>query len=325
MFLLASLMALAAAGAALDLTGGHDPDEDDDGDDLGPVLGKPEAPEIGDASSEEPQRGYSDPAWPEDEPEPLPDLAEPLPVFPEPVEPVFFEAVEPVDPLPSPEPFLPVGDLTEGGNGGGDPQGGMGDGTIVDWDGNDRGQGGGAFDPSGGDGIPDGAENDSLAGQGGGILWGDEGSDTLDGSEGGDTLSGDRGSDGDDAPVSDDLDGGSGINDGTGDGDPGAAWMDGGEGADALAPDLGDSEGQDAADPLVAEPPGALPVIADFNAAEDQVVLHLPESIAGTAQIDLAEDEDGSVLITVNGDAVGRMLQSGGLAARDIVVVRLPG
>lgn len=70
MFVLASLMALAAAGAALDLTASsHDPDEDD-GDAFGPIQGSDEAPRIGDVSSDAEEGGEEPLDWPK--PDPLP-------------------------------------------------------------------------------------------------------------------------------------------------------------------------------------------------------------------------------------------------------------
>ena len=112
-----------------------------------------------------------------------------------------------------------------------------------------------------------------------------------------------------------------------GDDDPQAVWLHGGEGDDTLMPGAGDfAEGQAGADDFVVKRgEGDLPVIADFDAQEDQMILHLPESLAQDAVIGLTQDQDGTMLVTVNSDPIARMLQDGGLAAADIVIVRLPG
>lgn len=107
----------------------------------------------------------------------------------------------------------------------------------------------------------------------------------------------------------------------------GADDVFGGAGDDTIAGGASDfAEGQEGADRFVRQDaPGELPIIADFNAGEDQLVLHLPESVPDYAKGDLAADKDGTFLVTVNGEAIGRMLQVGGLSAADIVVVRRPG
>ncbi|WP_347137580.1 calcium-binding protein [Paracoccus sp. SSK6] len=308
MFVLASLMALAAAGAALDLTGGRTEEDDEDLADLPPTLGEADMGEVGDISAGSSEEAGTDPAA----------------GTPDPERPVSGEE---------------AGDeVIEGGPGADNLFGGTGNDTITAGAGDDWVQGDGTYDAAGADEIRGGAGNDSLAGQGGhDIIWGDEGDDTIHGGEGQDTLFGGSGNDwlsgndGDDVLVSgggaDDLDGGRGADHLVGDSDPDTVWMHGGTGDDTLAPGAGDfAEGQDGADQFVLQQtPGALPVIADFDAAEDRLVLHLPDSIAQDARVDLAEDEDGTVLITINGDAIGRMLQAGGLAAQDILIVRLPG
>lgn len=301
MFVLASLMALAAAGAALDLTAssGSGPD---DADDLPPTLGEPDPGEIGAVSSD-----IADESGVELQPQPL-------------------------------MPGDSHDDRIEGRPQADDLRGGAGNDTIASGAGNDWVQGDGDYDAAGADEIRGGSGNDSLAGQGGDdIVWGDDDDDTIHGGDGDDTLFGGAGNDwlsghdGDDVLVSgggtDDLDGGDGNDQLAGDGDPGTVWMHGSEGDDTLLPGTGDfAEGQAGADQFVLQQaPGELPLIADFDAREDQMVLHLPDSIATDARVDLADDRDGTVLITVNGEAIGRMLQTGGLAAADIVIVRLPG
>ena len=307
MFVLASLMALAAAGAALDLTSSGR-DEDDDADDLPSALGKADAGEVGAVSSGDPETGF-----PEIQP------------GPEPLE-------------PDEAPLEPVADMIQGGAEGDDLFGGGGNDTILAGTGNDWVQGDGNYEAAGDDEIHGGAGDDSLAGQGGDdIVWGDEGDDTIQGGEGQDTLFGGAGNDwlsghdGDDVLAAggggDDLDGGRGNDLLVGDEEPQTVWLHGGEGDDTLMPGAGDfAEGQQGADDFVVKQgDGDLPVIADFDSREDQMILHLPESLAQDAQVDLTEDQDGTMLVTVNGDPVARMLQAGGLTVADIVIVRLPG
>lgn len=303
MFVLASLMALAAAGTALELTGSRIEDEgEDDRLDPSPVLGAADPGEIGNVSSGMPESGFPGPP---PDPEPPVDLAD---------------------------------DLILGGAGADDLFAGAGDDTVHAGAGNDWVQGDGDYGVAGNDDIHGGAGSDLLAGQGGhDIVWGEEGDDTIMGGEGDDTLFGGSGNDwlsghdGHDVLASgggaDDLDGGRGDDLLTGDDESGTVWMHGGDGNDTLMPGTADfAEGQGGADRFVLRQTlGPLPVIADFDAREDQLVLHLPDSVAQTARIDLAEDEDGTMLVTVNGEAIGRMLQAGGLAAADIVVMRLPG
>lgn len=304
MFVLASLMAIAAAGAALDLTASRAEDDDDDREDLPHGLGVVDPGEFGGVSSGSAEEG---------ETEPQPDA-----------DPALTEEGD--------------DETIAGGTDADNLFGGTGDDIIDAGAGDDWVQGDGTYDAAGADEIRGGEGADSLAGQGGDdIVWGDQGDDIVEGGDGQDTLFGGAGNDwlsghdGDDVLVSgggaDDLDGGRGNDHLVGDDDPDTVWMHGGEGDDTLAPGAGDfAEGQKGADDFVLrQATGALPVIAGFDAAEDQVVLHLPDSIARNVQVDLAEDEDGTFLITVNGEAIGRMLQPGGLAVSDIMVVRLPG
>lgn len=306
MFVLASLMALAAAGAVLDLGPGRT-DDDEDIDSLPPTLGEADPGEIGDVSSGAPEQGA------------IPH--------------------EPVPPQPDPLPDAEAEDeLIEGGAAADNLHGGTGNDTIIGGAGDDWIQGDGAYDAAGADEIWGGAGADSLAGQGGDdIIWGEDDNDTIYGGEGQDTLFGGAGNDwlcgndGDDVLVAggggDDLDGGRGNDLLVGDDDPQTVWMHGGEGDDTLMPGSADfAEGQAGADDFVVKQGAAiLPVIADFDAKEDQMILHLPASVAQDAQVGLVQDQDGTMLVTVNGDPVVRMLQGGGLAVADIVIVRTPG
>lgn len=314
MFVLASLMALAAAGAALELTGSRG-DDDGDLDSLPPTLGDLDPGEVGNVGSGDPVVGFPD----------EPDAGGATPADPD-------------EPMPDPdEPIMPDGQRIEGSAGADDLAGSAGDDSIHGGDGADWVQGDGGDGDSGSDQIDGGMGDDSLAGQGGDdLIWGQDGDDTILGGDGNDTLFGGEGNDwlsghdGDDVLVSgggaDDLDGGRGNDLLVGAADPETVWLHGGEGDDTLMPGAGDfAEGQRGADSFVLQQaPGALPVIADFDAHEDQMVLHLPADLAERARIELADDHDGTVLITVNGEAIGRMLQSGGLTAERIVIVRLP-
>lgn len=229
-------------------------------------------------------------------------------------------------------------DVMLGHGGADDLRGGLGHDTILAGAGDDWVQGDAVYGPGGNDVIDGGVGNDSLCGQGGDdriaggdgndTLLGGEGRDTLDGGSGNDWLSG---HDGDDVLISgggaDDLDGGTGDDLLIGGDDDSMAWLHGGQGDDTLMPGAGDfAEGLEGADQFVLrEVDGALPVIADFSAAEDQIHLHLSAGIGDDPAITLHEDLDGTTLIEVNGTAIGRLLQSGGLQVEDIVVVRAPG
>lgn len=302
MFVLAGLMALAAAGIALDLTSsGQDSEGEDDLDDPAPVLAEPDSGEVGDVSSDQTEEAGA--------------------------EEIDWSALEPVA----------DDDLIEGSDLGDDLQGGAGSDTILAGAGDDWVQGDGTSEPSGRDELHGGAGDDSLAGQGGDdTAWGDEGDDTILGGDGNDTLFGGAGNDwlaghdGDDVLVagrgSDDLGSGRGNDLLVGNDDPQTVWLHGGEGDDTLMPGAGDfAEGQQGADRFVLkEGGGPLPVIGDFDAREDQLVLHLPQHLPSPVSIDMIQDKDGTLLVTVNGNPVARMLQGGGLTPADIVLARLP-
>ncbi|MBM3605765.1 MAG: calcium-binding protein, partial [Alphaproteobacteria bacterium] len=182
--------------------------------------------------------------------------------------------------------------------------------------------------------IHGGSGNDLLAGQGGDdLLFGDEGDDTLFGGEGDDTLFGGpgndflSGNDGNDVLIStegsDDLDGGRGDDVLIGHDGPETVWMNGGEGDDTLMPGANDfASGNSGADMFILhQAAGGIPTIADFDSSEDQLVLHLDADVARTAQLSLHEDEDGTFLLNVNGNAIGRLLQHGGLRVEDVRIV----
>ncbi|MBC9246386.1 calcium-binding protein [Paracoccus sp. 11-3] len=219
-----------------------------------------------------------------------------------------------------------------------DLRGGQGADNIYGGDGDDWVQGEGDYGAGGDDEIHGGDGNDSLAGQGGhDLIWGDDGNDTLLGGEGDDTQFGGRGTDwlsgndGDDVLVSgggaDDLDGGDGDDQLVGHGDAQTVFLRGGDGNDTLMPGAGDfAEGLQGNDRFVlGHTGGEIPIIADFDAREDQIVLHLPEKIVDDVQLDLRQDADGTSVLTVNGEPIGRLLQAGDLKTTDIIIERLPG
>lgn len=349
MLMLAGLMGLLVAGLAIDMTGvmanaseddTDDLPENDLGDDsfLPPVMpdaffedggDDPVASGPGDESAAEPDDGETPPIDPE-----LPSSDDPR---------VDGEAVTPLPPFQTIsgndlDDVLMGGsgnDLIYGHGGDDDLRGGQGNDTIHAGDGDDWVQGDGDYGPGGDDVIYGGAGNDLLCGQGGDdLIYGEDGDDTLLGGEGNDTLHGGAGNDwlsghdGDDVLVSgggaDDLDGGRGNDLLVGHDDPERVWMNGGEGDDTLMAGAGDfAVGGAGADSFVLrQVAGEVPVIADFDGSEDQIVLHLPVEMGEDPQVALDREPDGTWLLRVNGEAVGRLLQDGGLRVEDIALVR---
>lgn len=322
MFLLTGLMGLLVAGMASDISEPDDdaPDADatqlPEDERLPPIMPADKHGTIWDTSSTAPIT-Y--------------DAPDPAPASPEGTELTGTDL---------PDQLMGGGgdDVINGAAGNDDLRGGQGDDTVHAGDGDDWVQGDAAYGVGGHDEIHGGAGQDSLAGQGGDdLIWGEDGEDTILGGEGNDTVVGGHGNDwlsgndGDDVLVSgggaDDLDGGRGQDMLVGDDDPETVWMHGGEGDDTLMPGAADfAEGQDGTDSFVLKPvDGNLPTIADYNADEDQLLLHMPESMADDAKIALEQDADDTWLVTVNGSPVGRMLHLGGLQVQDIAIVRLPG
>lgn len=222
-----------------------------------------------------------------------------------------------------------------GFGGGDDLRGGLGDDLIDGGNGDDWIQGDGVYGIGGNDTILGGDGADFLAGQGGNdSIEGGAGNDTVYGGEGDDTLLGGAGddwisgNDGNDVLVSgggaDDLDGGRGDDLLIGHDDGETVWMHGGEGNDTLMPGSGDfAEGQAGADTFVlGGPKDVVPVIGDFNADEDLIELHFPEGYDGDGHVDLVEDRDGTTLIRVDGEPVGRLMTPGDLNPGDIRIVR---
>ncbi|MDB2490164.1 calcium-binding protein [Paracoccus sp. (in: a-proteobacteria)] len=357
MLMLAGLMGLLVAGMSIDLsplgqTQADDMPEDDlpedeaAGDSLPPIMPQPDMPDEGDSAGSETDGFISDVSS-------LPaDLAPEAGADPAVSAGTGAVAGDPGDPgtaEETPEQILAAiigtdradalmggdgADSIDGLGGSDDLRGGLGDDTIRGGSGQDWIQGDAAYGAGGNDEIHGGSGDDSLAGQGGDdLIWGDEGDDTILGGAGSDSLFGGAGNDwmsgndGDDVLVSgggsDDLDGGAGNDLLIGGDDDETAWIHGGDGEDTLMPGAGDfAEGNAGADQFVLKPvDGDLPTIADFDGTEDRIILHLPEDMTQGAQIQLVQHDDGTTLINVNGDAVARMLQLGGLRVEDIGIV----
>lgn len=302
MVLIGGLLGLLVAGLALDSLSSSGSGGDHD-DDAGEDLPQDEVPQL---------------------PPIMPELPQEEPASPQPD----------VDAVHDPAMGSPGDDVIHGGDGDDDLRGGLGDDTIHAGAGNDWVQGDAAYGPGGDDVIYGGAGDDLLCGQGGNdLIYGEEGDDTLWGGEGNDTLFGGPGNDwlsghdGDDVLVStegsDDLDGGRGNDVLIGHDGPETVWMNGGEGDDTLMPGAHDfATGGAGADTFILrQVPEGFPTISDFDAKEDEIRLHLPEELAHEARLDLREDEDGTWLLEVNGEAVGRLLQHGGLKLEDVRIV----
>ena len=196
-------------------------------------------------------------------------------------------------------------DLLIGGDGDDLLQGALGNDTMQGGPGADTLQGGM------GDDLLDGGEgDDQLAGG-----WGD---DTLVGGAGADALFGDAGNDV--------LHGGGRDDDGDADDDLIRDYLNGGAGSDTLhlgADDWG--TGGDGADTflLAPNPAGPAPTIADFNPAEDSLVLRYDGSSAPTPQISVAPDPQNgaNVVVFADGHAIAVVLDAAGLTA-DMVMLQ---
>ncbi len=169
------------------------------------------------------------------------------------------------------------------------------------------------------------------------MLFGEDGDDTLMGGEGDDSLFGGEGDDvlagheGNDLLVStggtDDLDGGAGDDVLIGHDGPETVWMNGGDGNDTLMPGAHDFASGNAGDDtfLLRQVQEGFPTLADFHGDHDQLVLHLDAQVARDVQLSLREDADGSTLLEVNGQAVGRLLNPEALRLGDIRIVAIGG
>lgn len=308
MWLLGSVIGLLFVGLAADTTNlARDPDEDDyDDSDLPP---------------ETPQNNETD-----DEDDPHPD-----------------EPAGLITQGSSGPDWLAGGDGDDhltGGAGNDDLHGGLGGDTLLGGDGTDWIYGDSDYGPGGDDYLDGGADDDFLAGQGGDdTVSGGAGNDTIFGGEGDDRLiagSGDdwlAGNSGNDTLIAgsglDDLDGGDGDDLLIGSRDGSEAWLHGAEGADTLHPyDADFAEGGAGPDRFVLEEPGVtVPVIGDFSPAEDVIELRWHgEADEPEPHLSLDRNDDGSVLIRMDGEGVGRVLNGAGLELRDILLTRIaPG
>lgn len=230
-------------------------------------------------------------------------------------------------------------DGLRGGAGNDDLHGGLGDDTLLGGDGTDWIYGDGDLGEGGDDLIDGGTGADQLAGQGGDDrLAGGQGDDTILGGEGDDRLTAGDGNDwlsgssGNDSLVAgrglDDLDGGDGNDLLIGSRHEDEAWLHGGEGDDVLIALAGDfAEGGAGQDRFVLQEPGAfVPVIGDFDMAEDVIELRWQgRAEDGVPVISIERDDDGSALIRLDGEAVGRVTNGAGLRVGDIVLTRLQG
>ncbi len=302
MFMLAGLMGVLLAGFAVDFTIASGTRDDADIDDDNP-------PSPADTSSDHDETGFIEPHRPLtelvfDEPSPLEDDAaggDPS-----------VGATETGLAGPAPDLGETVLNWWEGGAADDVLMGGDGADGLRGHDGDDDLRGG-----LGNDVIHGGAGSGTiLGGDGDDLLFGDEGDDWLSGNAGNDTLVSGGGAD--------DLDGGEGDDLLIGGDDPERAWLHGGAGDDTLMPGAGDFvEGLAGADTFILRGPvSEVPVIGDYQSHEDRLELHLPADMVDDPQIDLHQDHDGSMVIRVNGEAVGRLLVADGLRVEDIAVIR---
>lgn len=225
-------------------------------------------------------------------------------------------------------------DLLVGHDGNDDLHGGLGDDTLLGGGGTDWIYGDDDFGEAGNDSISGGDGDDSLAGQGGNdTVHGDAGNDSIFGGDGDDLLTGGSGDDwifgsaGNDTlvagPGEDDLDGGEGADLLIGSAEADRAWLHGDEGDDTLLGGANDFvEGGAGADLFLLEEPGeGVPTIADYNPDEDRIELRYEDDGSGTLlTLSLDLDDEGATVIRMNGVAMGRLLDGGGLDVNDILL-----
>lgn len=231
-------------------------------------------------------------------------------------------------------------DLLNGLDGDDDLRGGLGDDTLLGGAGNDSLQGEGEYGIGGDDLLNGGNGDDLLAGQAGNdTVLGGNGDDAILGGEGNDSLAGGAGNDwisgndGDDTLIagdgSDDLSGDRGNDMLIGHDSAATVWLHGGEGDDTLLPGIGDfAEGQEGADlyslksDLKLLDTAPLPIIMGFDGDEDVIEITLPGGIVTKPQITITDDADGSAILRVDGEAVGRLIGHTHLRAEDIIITR---
>lgn len=209
-----------------------------------------------------------------------------------------------------------------GGSGDDEASGGSGDDRLLGRVGDDSLRGdagedvlrGGAGDDylSGGAGddlLSGGAGDDTvLGGDGADILRGGGGADWLAGGEGADSLSGGAGND--------TLDGGAGND--TLEGGPGQDYVNAGAGDDLLR--LSDdtyATGDAGRDTFEVMTPGSS-VIADYNAAEDQIVVVYEADASGQPPEVSLRIEGDDALILMDGQVLARVSNGAGLTLDDL-------
>jgi Ca2+-binding RTX toxin-like protein len=207
--------------------------------------------------------------------------------------------------------------------------GGLGDDTLQGEDGDDRLTGGGGADwlagHEGADSADGGVGADTLLGGGGAdTLLGGAGDDWLAGGEGADALAGGEGAD--------QVDGGAGADTLAGAG-PGLVdafpdTLSGGEGDDALSLGRGDlGHGGEGADRFVLEawpeaPEGEVARIADYDPAQDEIVLLYDSAAHPDPLVSVQTDDDtGLATVLVDGLPVAEVAGGAGLTPDAIRLV----
>lgn len=186
-------------------------------------------------------------------------------------------------------------DTLDGGAGDDRLAGCEGDDSLTGGDGNDALEGGGGNDMLAGD-----AGDDAVSGgRGDDLLWGGAGADTVEGGDGNDSLWA-----GEDAEA-DFLNGGTGddaLHLGAGD------WGNGGEGADSF---LLDDHALSA---------GEVAHIADYDPAQDHLVIYYDATAHPDPQLSLSAGQDGSVTLMIDGVPLAALMNG---AVPDLAGVEL--
>jgi len=204
-------------------------------------------------------------------------------------------------------------DDLDGGTGNDSLQGRLGADRLTGGAGDDLLRGGAGVDYlAGGEGddlLAGGAGDDSLlGGAGNDVLRGGIGDDWLAGGTGADSLTGGKGAD--------TLDGGEG--DDTLDGGAGADYLNAGAGNDVLRLSSDTyATGDAGADRFEMMAPGSS-LIADYNAAEDSlVVVYQPPADGGVPDVTVQTD-GADALILMDGQLLARVTNGAGLTLADI-------
>lgn len=262
-----------------------------------------------------------------------------------PVDPVFPPQPEP-QPEPRPEPLPSVQDGTgdadwlygsigedvlSGHGGDDDIRGAQGDDRIGGGAGSDTLLGDDDYGPGGRDTIDGGDDDDFIGGQNNDdALFGAGGNDTMFGGDGNDHVHGGAGDDwvggnaGNDTLVGgagrDDLDGGLGDDLLLAADDDEPDFLHGGDGDDTLVAGNGDyAEGGAGHDlyRLGLNHPD-VPTLGQFDPAEDRIEVVLPAGYGHPGDLTLEPDDDGSVLLRLDGTAIARVLQTDVASLQDL-------